>query len=293
MSLQLLPLSPTLPHVGEGAHRVRARSPQTGSSPLPPTWGRVRRGVSLLRPRRFRVLPPARRRGGRNARGGRGSPSAAGSRKRLIQWAQWASVPISTSAPQMPVISSMCSGFMIAEVMPAPIAIDEERLVEAVAVGQAEADVGGAAGRVDLQLLAQAADEAERGAAGVAQRADRHDQRIDDDVAVMDAVIRGALDDLLRDGEAHVGIFRDAGLVVGDRDDGGAILLHQRQHDFEPLFLAGHRIHQRPALVDGKAGFERGDDRAVDRERHVGQRLHELDRLRPGCAARRPSGCRH
>ena len=47
----------------------------------------------------------------------------------------------------------------------------------------------------------------------------------------------------------------------------------------EPLFLTGHRVDQRLALVDGESGFERRDDRGVDRQRHVGDRLHQLHRL--------------
>jgi len=44
--------------------------------------------------------------------------------------------------------------------------------------------------------------------------ADRHDQRVDHDVARGNAVIGGAMHDLLRDLEAYVGILRDTGLVV-------------------------------------------------------------------------------
>ena len=155
----------------------------------------------------------------------------------------------------------------------------QERGVQAVPVGQAEADVGRAAGGVDLQLLAQTADQMKGGAARGAERADRHDQRVDDDVLAADAVVGRVLDDLPGDLEAHVRVFRDAGLVVRDRDHRGAVLLDQRQHDLEPLLLAGHRVDQGLALVDGEPRLERRDDRGVDRQRHVGQRLHELDRL--------------
>ena len=107
----------------------------------------------------------------------------------------------------------------------------QERGVEAAAVGQAEGEVRGAAGRVDLELVVQAAQQVDQLAARVVDGADRHDQRIDDDVLARDAEVGGALDDLLRHREAHVGILGDPGLVVGDRDDGRAVLLHQRQDD--------------------------------------------------------------
>ena len=51
------------------------------------------------------------------------SASACGSRNFLIQAMQLGSWPITTSAPRMAWMSSRCSGFMIAEVMPAPIII--------------------------------------------------------------------------------------------------------------------------------------------------------------------------
>ncbi len=108
-----------------------------------------------------------------------------------------------------------------------------------MAVRQAERDVGEAAGRVDLQLVAQAIEQLEDLAAGITQRADRHDERIDDDVMGGNTVVGGALDDLLGDGEAYVRVHRDARLVVGDGDDGHVVLLDERQDGFELFFFAG------------------------------------------------------
>ena len=156
----------------------------------------------------------------------------------------------------------------------------EEGAVDAVAVRQAEADVRGAAGRVDPEFVVQAPHEAHHLHAGLVDGADRHDERVDDDVARRDAVIGGALDDALGDREAHVRVFRDAGLVVADRDDRGAVLLDERQHRLEAFLLAGHGVHERLALVDAKPGLERRDDGGIDRQRQVGDRLHELDGLR-------------
>ncbi len=116
-------------------------------------------------------------------------------------------------------------------------------------VRQAEADVGCAAGGVDLQFVMQPADQPEHRCAGLVDGADRHDQRVDHDVAGGNAEIGGALDDLLRHLEAHVGILGDAGVVVRDRDDRRAVFLDQRQNGLQPLLFAGHRINQRLALV--------------------------------------------
>lgn len=74
--------------------------------------------------------------------------------------------------------------------------------------------------------------------------------------------------------------MRDAGLVVRDGDHCSTIFLHQRQHPFQAFFLARHRVHQRLALVDGQSGFECRNDRRIDAQRHIGDRLHQLDRLR-------------
>ena len=89
-------------------------------------------------------------------------------------------------------------------------------------------------------------------------------------------MVHRPLDDFLGDRIAHVRILGNAGLVVRDRDHRGAVFLDQRQHAFQPFVFAGHRIDQRLALVDREPRLERGDDRGVDRQRHIGDRLHEL-----------------
>src|SRR5712671_278527 len=136
----------------------------------------------------------------------------------------------------------------------------QKRAVDAVAVRQPEADVRGTAGGIDLEFRAQFVHQAHDLHARLIDRADGHDQRIDDDVARRDAMVHRPLDDFLRHREAHVRIFGYPGLVVRYRDYRGAVLLDERQHGFQTLILAGHRIDQRLALVDGKPGLERGDD---------------------------------
>ena len=53
----------------------------------------------------------------------------------------------------------------------------------------------------------------------------------------------------------------------------------ERQHALHLLVLARDGVDERLALVDGETGLERLDDRGVDAERYVGDRLDELDRL--------------
>ena len=136
----------------------------------------------------------------------------------------------------------------------------QETGVDAVALGQTEAHVGRAAGGVDFELGAQAVHQAHDLHAGLVDRTNRHDQRVDHHVAGGNAVISGTFDNFLGHGKAHVGVLRNTGLVIGDSHHGRAVFFHQRQHGFQPVFLAGHRIHQGLAFVDSQTGFERGDD---------------------------------
>ncbi len=148
-----------------------------------------------------------------------------------------------------------------------------------MAVRQAEGDVGEAAGGVDLELFAKAAKQREDLLARRSQCADGHDERIDDDIVRLDAVIGGALDDLLGDREADVRVHRNAGLVIGDRHHRNVVFLAERQDRFELFLLAGHRIDERAALCNAQAGFDGGGNRTVDRQRHVDEALNDLQRL--------------
>ena len=170
-------------------------------------------------------------------------------------------------------------GLVMAEVRPDAMAMLRNAPLMPSRFGRPKLTLRRAAGRVDLELVAQPAEDAEDLAAGTGQRPDRHEQRVDDDVLARDAVVGGALDDPLGDREPDVRVHRDAGLVVADRDDRAAVLLDQRQDALEALLLAGHAVEQGLALVDGETGLERLDDRRIDRQREVGQRLDELDRL--------------
>ena len=95
----------------------------------------------------------------------------------------------------------------------------------------------------------------------------------------LDAEVGGALDDLLGHGETHVRIFRDAGLVVRDGDDGDVVLGDQRQDRLELLFLAGDRVDEGTALGGLEAHLEGGGDGTVDAQRHVADRLDDFQRL--------------
>mmetsp|Transcript_3632 Transcript_3632/g.6670 ORF Transcript_3632/g.6670 Transcript_3632/m.6670 type:complete len:276 (-) Transcript_3632:1073-1900(-) len=127
----------------------------------------------------------------------------------------------------------------------------QEGVVDAVTVGQAEGDVRGAAGGVDAQFLAQAAHEGEDLMACRRHGADGHDQRINHDVMGGNAEVCRALDNLLGHGETDVGVFRDTGIVVGDRHYGHVVLGHQRQDELQPLLLPGDGVQERATLGRG------------------------------------------
>ncbi len=189
-------------------------------------------------------------------------------------------------------MSSACSGFMMAEVRPAPIIIGRNAAPNPRRFGRPKEKFDAPQDRVDLELALQPAQEIHEPRPGVVDRADRHHQRIDDHILALDAEIGGALDDPLGDGEAHIWVLGYAGLVVGDRDHRGAVFLDERQDALEPLLLAGHRIDQRLSLIGGEAGFERLDDRGIDRERNVDRLLHQLDAFGedPGLVGERNAG---
>ena len=111
--------------------------------------------------------------------------------------------------------------------------------------------------------------------------ADRHRQRVDDDVVRARCRTpwsrrRTIFCDQL---EALLGLHRDLVVVVGQRDHGGVVLLDQREDLLHPVVLGGDGVDQRPALVDRQPGLERLDDRGVDADRQVGELLDHRDRL--------------
>ena len=91
-------------------------------------------------------------------------------------------------------------------------------------------------------------------------------------------MVRGPLHDPLGDREPDIRIHADPGVVVADGHDRGTVLLHKRQDAFQALLLAGHRIQQRLALIDGQPSLQRFHDGGIDRQREVRQRLDQLDR---------------
>ena len=153
----------------------------------------------------------------------------------------------------------------------------QEGSVQTMTVRKTEGNVRSTAGRVDLEFGAEPDDQVERRTTSKVDRPDRHDQRVDNHILTRNAVILGALDDLLRHIIADIRVLGDAGLVIRDGHDGSIVFLHQRKHDFQPLLFARYRVDQRLSLVNRKTGLERGNNRAVDGQRHIDRFLDQLD----------------
>ena len=177
----------------------------------------------------------------------------AGTRWALIQRAQSGSWPIRTSAAMTQALTSGISGLVIAEVIPAAMAIGRKAALMPSRFGSPKLTFEAPQVVLTLSSSRSRRTSCEDLLAGLGERPDRHDQRVDDDVRARDAVVGRPLDDPLGDREPDVGVHADPGVVVADRDDRRAVLADERQDALEALLLAGHRVEQRLALVDGEA----------------------------------------
>ena len=90
----------------------------------------------------------------------------------------------------------------------------QERRIDAISVGQTKTDVGSTAGGVDLELRAQSPHELHHLYARLINSANRHHQRINDHILMRNSVVSSTLNNLLCHLKTHIGIFRDAGLVI-------------------------------------------------------------------------------
>ncbi len=168
---------------------------------------------------------------------------------------------------------------MMAEVMPEQIAIGRNAALTPCRLGRPKADIRRAAGGVDAQFLTQATHQGEHLFTRRRQRTDWHYQRINHDIMRRNAEIGGAQHDLARHFEPHIGVLRDASVVVGNGHHRHVVFLDQRQHQFQTLFFAGDRVQQGPPLGRRQTGFQRAGHRRIDAQRHIDQPLNEPDHL--------------
>ena len=113
----------------------------------------------------------------------------------------------------------------------------------------------------------------------IAHRPNRHDQRVNQHIFAGNAVIHRSMDDFLGHLKAHIGVFGDACLVVGDADDGTAILFDQRQNHLQPLIFPSHRIEQRLALIRLQPPLESFDNGRVYAQGHIHQPLDHFNHV--------------
>ena len=105
-------------------------------------------------------------------------------------------------------LTSGISGLVIAEVIPAAMAIGRNAALMPSRFGSPKLTFEAPQVVLTLSSSRSRRTSCEHLLAGLAERPDRHDQRVDDDVRARDAVVGGALDDPLGDREPDVGVHR-------------------------------------------------------------------------------------
>ncbi len=156
----------------------------------------------------------------------------------------------------------------------------QEGSTDGSAIRHPEGDVRGAESHVQPELFSYERDGIESAADKHGVGADRHRERIDDDVLQRDlvlAVCHGH--DLADELEPALGLLGNLLLVVGQADDRRPVTLHERQDRVHPLVFGGDRVDERFSLICPKPGFEHLDDRRVDHEGKIGETLDETDGL--------------
>ena len=108
----------------------------------------------------------------------------------------------------------------------------------------------------------------------------RHHQRVNHNIAGRNAVVGGPFNNFLCHCKTNVRILRDTGFIIGYGNHRSTIFFDQRQNRFQPVFFAGHGIDQCLAFVDSQACLQRSHDGRIDRDGHIGNRLHQFNGLR-------------
>ena len=146
-----------------------------------------------------------------------------------------------------------------------------------MAVGQAKADIGCAAGGVHAQFLAQAAHKGKDLMARCGHCANGHDQWVNHDIMGGNAIISRAFYNLLGNGKAHFGVFGNACVIVRNRNNGHIVFLDQGQNHLKAFFFACDRVQKRATLGSSQTIFQRTRNRAVDAQGAIGHFLHAFD----------------
>ena len=122
--------------------------------------------------------------------------------------------------------------------------------VQNMAVGQTKRNIGGAACRIDFEFLFQPAQQAEHLIAGIVHGADRHDERIDNNILVGNPVIRGALNNFLATAKRTSGSIEIPVSSLEMATTAAPYLFTSGKTSSRRFVLAGDRIYQRLALID-------------------------------------------
>ncbi len=119
-----------------------------------------------------------------------------------------------TFAPIIAVISSLCNGFIIAEVIPAPAAIDKKAAFIPCRLGKPKEIFDARTLYLPLALCADAGDQIQCGAPRHIDRPNRHDQRVNHNIFARDTKICRPFNNFPGHIKADICILGDTGFII-------------------------------------------------------------------------------
>ena len=156
--------------------------------------------------------------------------------------------------------------------------------IDDLSAGQAKGDVGYTKHGFHAELLFDQAHCFERSLRRVLIRADRHGQRIHDDILFIDPIFRRFRYDLARDLEPTLRCGGDASLIERQRDDHAAVFAREGENLIHDLLLAVNGIDHCLAIIDPQSMLHHRRVRGINLQgerRHALKRFHRLPHHRP------------
>ena len=98
---------------------------------------------------------------------------------------------------------------------------------------------------------------------------DRHRERVEDKILLIDTVVRGSLNDLLGDRDTLVSCIRNTILIKSQRNDESAILRNEREDHTHDFFLTVDGVDHRLTVIRTKTGFHRHRVRGIELQRKI------------------------
>ena len=112
---------------------------------------------------------------------------------------------------------------------------------------------------------------------------DRHGQRVEDKIFFIDAIIRGSLNDLLRNRDSFFGRIRDTALIESQRNDESAILGNEWEDHAHDLFFTVDRVDHGLTVIGAKSCFHGNRIGRIELKRKIRNRLQFSYRTKQKC----------